>query len=399
MDTVNISVCTSPGQNLADLQGVIARFGEQPGGMPPQVSEITWGKAWSELVKIALYKSETDVSQVGAAAVGDLLSMNALRPFTETEINYIGRPSQFHPIAWESALRIDNNRLWAFPWFVNVFTICYWRDMLEKAGVDPETAFSSFEHMTETFDRLQASGVAAPWVVATGNPRSMMILACMWMWAAGGEIAGPDSKQVTFGSPAARAGLKACCSLRRYMPTPAPLPHLEARSAFINRQSAVTIGSAAMIRTINRSDPSGELKSRLGIARPPGPAYIGSSNLVVWKHARQERSAIELVKFLLNKDVLVNYSQHTDDLPARLNALAAPPYSTDPHLSKLVDALEYGRSFPTLRAGGMVQDKFTEMLSRLWESTVQLSDPEREALVDEQLTQLERRLNLTLASY
>ena len=37
--------------------------------------------------------------------------------------------------------------------------IYYWRDLLEQAGVDERTAFQTPEHMEETMQRLQASGV------------------------------------------------------------------------------------------------------------------------------------------------------------------------------------------------------------------------------------------------
>ena len=150
-----------------------------------QVVGIPWTDTWAELLKIALYKTGADVSQIGAPLVGDMLSMNALRPFSAREVVPLGGEGVFHPAAWKSAHRKDAENVWAIPWLADPYPIIYWRDMLERARVDEQMAFQSFDRMQETFERLQASGVATPWVTRTGDRMDTLHTSASWVWGAG----------------------------------------------------------------------------------------------------------------------------------------------------------------------------------------------------------------------
>ena len=65
---------------------------------------FTWGTAWAELAKIAMYRSGPDVSVVGSTWIDSFISMNTLRSFTPREVAEIGGPQAFLPAAWQSGL-------------------------------------------------------------------------------------------------------------------------------------------------------------------------------------------------------------------------------------------------------------------------------------------------------
>ncbi len=56
---------------------------------------LTWGNAWTELVRVALYSHGPDVSEIGTTWVGDLVGMNSLHAFTYAEIEAIGGADLF----------------------------------------------------------------------------------------------------------------------------------------------------------------------------------------------------------------------------------------------------------------------------------------------------------------
>src|SRR3972149_4357733 len=65
-----------------------------------RLRRLTWDTAWSDLVKVGLYGDGPDVSEIGSTWLGDLVAMNALRPFEEQELAALGGPGDFLPSTW-----------------------------------------------------------------------------------------------------------------------------------------------------------------------------------------------------------------------------------------------------------------------------------------------------------
>lgn len=49
-----------------------------------RVNALSWGSAWTDLVKTALYGSGPDVSEIGTTWCASFVAMNALRPLPRT---------------------------------------------------------------------------------------------------------------------------------------------------------------------------------------------------------------------------------------------------------------------------------------------------------------------------
>src|SRR6185436_4231983 len=266
-------------------------------------------------------------SQVATSWVYNLAAMNSLWPLTK-DVARLGGEEAFLPAAWQSVYAADKHEVWAAPWFVDVRLIYYWRDMLEKAGADEATAFATPEQVEETFLRLQASGLSTPWVVPTGRELPQLM---SWIWGSGGELIGPDGKQVLINEPKARAGVRAYFSLNRYMPREAEvISILRSFQLFGERRVAATMGPPSYYAIMRGRGLSPDVLSRLGFASPPGPPFLGGSHMAVWGHSRQPQAATELIHVLLSPQALAKYCEWLGQLPARLEALKMPPFSTDP---------------------------------------------------------------------
>jgi multiple sugar transport system substrate-binding protein len=314
--------------------------------------------------------------------------MNALRPFAPEEIDALGGQEAFSEAAWGSSRRTIWHQTWALPWFADPRAIFYWRDMLEEAGVDEESAFQTFEQMEETLQRLQDSGVATPWVVPTRYKLAILQSSASWIWGAGGDFIDSEGGRTLFGEPEARLGLRTYFGLYRYMPREGqPLDDLQALDMFSSRRAAVTMGSPTL-RVAVLQDGSPETRARLGVALPPGPPLVGGSNLVIWQHARDEAAAVELVSFLLGQEAQVEYCSCIGYLPARLDALDREPFSTDPHLVGLARALENSRPFPPLLLGGTLEKRLSTALSLVWADVIADPGGDLDALIAGRLDSL-----------
>jgi multiple sugar transport system substrate-binding protein len=390
MDQLELSVIGDYYENLPEL---LDRFHR-----PCQIRQMDWDTAWEELVRIGLYRHGPDVSLVGTTWIDHLVTMNALRPFTAAEVEAIGGPTAFFPASWQTVRPARRDRVWSIPWLADVRVIFYWRDMLEQAGVDEKTAFQTPARLEETLTRLQASGIETPWGVWTLGLREALQLAASWVWGAGGDFVSADGKQILLNQPIARQGLVDYFGLYRYMVQ--GLRHVDdvdTQDLFIKRQLAAVIGPAGWLTGIYDQTQVLDASAMLGIASPPGPAFVGGSNLVVWQHARHNtQDAVELVRFLTSHEIQLALCQGTSQLSTRPDVLDKPPYATDLHYQALIEAVKTGRTYPVFPKWSLVEDKIGEAIIALWD--IVLSDPEQdlEATITQYLDALARRLTVTL---
>ena len=126
--------------NILQLLHPIIELYEQASRSSAHITVLEWDTIWRDLVNIGIYKRGADVSEVGTTWIGSLISMNSLRGFTRAEIAQIGGEQAFLPTAWQTTSMVGDARVLAIPFLSDVRVIFYWRDMLEKAGVDEATA-------------------------------------------------------------------------------------------------------------------------------------------------------------------------------------------------------------------------------------------------------------------
>jgi multiple sugar transport system substrate-binding protein len=354
---------------------------------------LDWDSAWSDLIKVALYGDGPDISEIGSTWLGDLVAMNAIRAFDDAEISALGKASAFLPSAWQSVRLIGQPEVWAIPWVAGARLLFFRRNLLQGAGVDEQTAFRGAEEFDQTLNRLQARGVAVPWTVPTGLTHTTLHNAASWVWGAGGDFVSADGKRTLFGEPETCAGLRAYFALGRYLaPSVRGLNALEPDAQFLqNEDTALTMSGAWLF-----GQASSELRVRMGIGLPPGPSFVGGSHLVIWKHTPKHQAALELIRFLTRPQAQIAHSQNIGLLPARLDALAAAPFSANPVWSSAIVGLKTGRSFPATRHWGLMEDRLTTALGKLWAEALADPDLDLDRAIAKRLEPLAKRLDLVL---
>jgi multiple sugar transport system substrate-binding protein len=324
--------------------------------------------------------------------------MDALRPFSRREVASMGGADAFLPAAWQTALVSRDRNVWAIPWYADTRVIYYWRDLLDRAGVDEETAFLTPEHVEETLARLRASG-ATPWAVPTHSQFLTLHNVASWVWGAGEELVSDDGKRVLFNQPGARSSIRAYFALHRYLPpSTRKLSNPDAFHLFVSRQVAATIGPSGWLPTIRESISARGEQLPLAVALPPGPSYVGGSNLVVWKHTIHAQRAVELVRFLTQEDTQRDLCAGTGLLPVHRHTLSLPLYSTDPLDRLVIEALESGRSYPTFPRWGLIEERTSSTFVHIWDDLLAEPDPDLDGVLDRHLAPLARRLDLALGA-
>jgi multiple sugar transport system substrate-binding protein len=384
MDALKFSICKDANDWREPHDSTLAQFNQ-----PIEIQYVPWDNYKQEMTAMALYGQGVDVSQTGAPVVNDLIAMNALRPFSDSEISSFGGASAFAPVAWSRMFGTEG-RTYAVPLIVDPRVIIYWRDMLEDAGIDETTAFTSFENMEQTFEKLLGNGVATPWAVATADKLNAFQTACTWIWGNGGEIGKDD--EYLFDRPEVIDGLTRYFSLYRYMPQTGQNPDAtEIGSWFYERKIAVLISNPP---TIRGTPPN--MTAKLGVALAPGPTYVGGSSLIVWNNSRQSNDAVALVRYLTSHEAQMHYARQRLFLPTRTSVLNDEFFKDDPLMSVFVQSVLQGRTYANLRLSGLIEDMLANVIGNVWNKIIANPRTDVKSSLISEIGPVARRVNLWL---
>jgi multiple sugar transport system substrate-binding protein len=393
MQELEFSVMEGRAEETRNLLPLLEKF-EKEHQIHVNLITLPWKTAWAQNLKYGLYGSGPDVSAVGASWIGSLASMQALRPFAHAEIQALGGAGTYFESIWQVGQLLNNPATWAIPWLGDVRVLYYWKDLLEAAGIEnPDAAFSTQAALVETLDTLREKGHPYPLALTTQAISQVLHEAAHWVWSAGGDFISPDGRQVAFNELQALEGFKTYFHLHPYLP-PTSM-QTDSGNFFRDRTSPVHLAGLWLPSSLGDA----ESKERLGVAQLPGIAYMGGTSLVIWQYTRKAREALELIRFLSAQPIFYNNSrQPYHQLPTRREALNAPLTQNDPFNRTYLQAFQAGRSFPTLRLWGSIEDKLIPVVSNLWAELFANPDLDLETGLHRHLDPLAERLNLVLGN-
>jgi multiple sugar transport system substrate-binding protein len=395
MEEITLSLFDHGQAAIDSLQSLLQRF-ERSNNIRVHIELMpSWALGWSRLVEAALYHSGPDISEVGNTWIGDLVRMEALRPFKQEEVEDITKEAHLFENVWMSGIRGEENTsaTYSIPWLGDTRVAFYRRDLLEKAGVSEETAFKDVAHFDKTLATLQEKGIPMPLALPTRHSHLTIHYIASWIWGAGGDFLSPDGTSLTFDQPRALEGCKAYFRLGRYFgPEARNLEELESDQTFWSGKAAVILSGYWML-TIGGMTP--EVRENMGAVPVPGVPFVGGHDLVVWNHSRHDSAALKLIQFL-----------HTDETGKELYPLCGLPISDNAWANPLFDsglypvfkaAMQKGRGFRG-QLWGLVEKRLTDVFSDIWEEVLKAPESQLDTIVETRLNNLAHRLQLSMGS-
>jgi multiple sugar transport system substrate-binding protein len=227
----------------------------------------------------------------------------------------------------------------------------------------------------------------------------MLQNACSWLWGGGGEIISANGREIKFDQARAMDGLLAYLRLHRYMPPDIDrlVGDSQVVEQFVARRAGVVMGPCLWLKQIlDALEQSPGLADKMGVALPPGPAFVGGSHFVMWSHTHHACEAVTLLQFLISKQAQLEYCYATGFLPVRPDVLAGHPYTTDARYQVVVEALRTGRTFPVVPKWGDIEERLGHSLVWLWNNFLTDPDQDLEGLARPYIEATARRLAVTL---
>lgn len=324
-----------------------------------------WESAWLEMMAGNRRSAFPGVAEVGTTWVPDLSRVGASRPVPLALAEKLGGEQDYLPQLWKSCFSFNKPQMRAVPWISGSRVIYYRHDLLEKAGINPYTAFHTPESMLETVINLDNAGIAHPWITSNVPSLNSLHLISTWIWAGGGDFISEDGSRLLFAEPGAIESMAAFFEMGRYMGRE-QYTYNDAIDLFWRGDAAITM-DGTWTYDAQKGRANHDVLENLGVALAPGPAFVGGSNLVVWEnHANNQDVAWELLSFLSEPEVVLSIFKMTGLTPARLSLLNLNELRAREFGAQFNRALETGRSLPNHCFSGMVEDMLQYAFGLVW---------------------------------
>ncbi len=395
-----LTIADTP-EDLQPLRSLLAAF-EREKEIQLSLRRVGWDRAWQVLLVEALEGKGPHVSQIGSTWVPTMAMLDSLRGFSQDEISALGGSSRFLPSAWESVKFADRSDIWAIPWSIYTFVLYYRRDLLEKAGIDPVTAFVTPTATRETFAKLSTHGIA-PWAFPSLQPYADLThIASAWVRANGGNFMSENGREPLFASPESSSGLTDFFELFPFIPLALRGINVEAcTNAFARGDVAALVGGVEIGNELMESPYASQaMRENVAVTTLPGVPWIGGDHLVVWKNvradARQEHAALDLVTYLSRRETQIQLFNAENVLPARVDVyddLTFPLETTKPALEKV---LKTGRPHPSLRLWRRIEAFLDEMFLDIGKAVLRQPTVSPSDITFQMLNDYEKKLSAVL---
>jgi multiple sugar transport system substrate-binding protein len=240
--------------------------------------------------------------------------------------------------------------------------------MFAKAGVEPPQTYDEVIEVGKKIVEKLGEGSAI--AMAGTNAWDLIHNWAIVLWANGGSLLNDDNTKAVFNDAAGVDGMKWYVKLLQEglaSKACAEYNQPQADAAFINGNVAMCFMGPWNISGIEHDNPA----LNYGIVEPPaGPkgraAFSGGSNFAILKESSKQGEAKAWIKFLLQHDVMIDYTKNlTHMLPSTVDGFDDPYYESG-MWKTFKTTLGYATAYPPLGVWGdierAVQDGFTNVL-------------------------------------
>jgi ABC-type glycerol-3-phosphate transport system substrate-binding protein len=385
------------GEPTPDLLKLLDEF-QQIRNVQVKVEQMSWDDAWAKLLSYALSGKGPDVSHVGSTWVSSLVGMNAVRKFTDQEVEAMGGSDIFISPAWQSAT-IDD-AIYSIPWSSFTFLVFYRRDHLESAGIQEDHAFDTAANFHDTVKKLKEKSSISPLILPSGKHfLDRVHIAASWIWGADGDYFSNDGRHSLLTSSKTHAGLRSFFELYRLMsPADYGLDYEQTLSRFVEGSASVVIADCSSANMIQQRNPG--LTERIGVHPLPGAPFVSGDNLIIWQdthHAfERERIALDLVSFLVSETAQRRFCQSQEQFPVRHDSFDALSSPIENYIPTLQETFEHGRSYKPIRLWSRYEQQLSFVFDDITTDVITKADLPIDSILEIHLSPMQQRFSLLL---
>ena len=327
-----------------------------------EYTDFLYNETRSQILNRISNGDPIDIVSVDQIWLGEFAGKGMLKNLTN-EFEQWGRMSDLYEANLDGC--VYNNTVYGLWLWTDVRGMWYWKDMLQEAGIDPESLktwdgyISAAVQLDEFFGDRVVQGVH---LVGASHDLDMWY---PYLWMLGGEILelreGHPTKGVYwFPSYNSSEGVRAMEFLKRQVDAgiqPQERPYLE--NAFANRNFSVMLADSAMPGSFPKESwPM--LEQALGFIPMfpvpnqtiPTSTMMGGWELAIPSTSQNSDLAWELITIMAQPEMLTPFLQQYGYLPTQKvigdGPLSEPLKQSVPYFEEMISMIPYGRSRPNI---------------------------------------------------
>lgn len=381
--TVRLWIMNNGPDPVKDTERLVAPF-EQKTGVKVKVELVGWDVQFDRIRNAAVSGEGPDITQAGTTQVPFFAALGGFEDLTDRTKD-LGGAEAYPEGVWATTQVQGQEGTWATPWFTEARAIYYRKDVLEKAGIDPKTAFADWDSFRATLQTIEEKvpDVDGKPIEPFGTPGKkafdLVHHVMPFVWSAGGAELNDDASKSTIASPQAQQGVRYFADL--FEDGLADKAQLERDGTQVENQFkagrlAVWMGGPWVLQSSEREDDDKWVKAareNVGIApMPTGPSgkaytFVGGSNLMMLKSSKSKNEAWALLKYLSEPKVQTEYAALMGMFPSKADAQAQAGEG-DANKAEFLKAIQQGRSYAEIPQWGQIENaykgRFGEILDK-----------------------------------
>jgi multiple sugar transport system substrate-binding protein len=354
--TVKLWIMPNGPQPKEDMEASLKPFTEKT-GINVDVEVVDWGVQLDRIRNAAVSGEGPDITQAGTTQVPFFAALGGFEDLN-SRVDDIGGSGAYADGVWKTTEVVGQDGTWAIPWFTEARSIYFRKDVLEKAGVDPASAFATQEDFRNT---LQAIKDKVPGIQPFGTPGKkafdLVHHVMPFVWDAGGAELSEDNSKSAINSPEAVQGVEFFANLvKDGLADPSQLERdgTQVENQFKGGKIAVWIGGPWVLPSAQRKDDTNWVPAaRKNVALAPMPAgpngdaftFVGGSNLMMFKASQHKNEAWEVMKYLSQDQVQTDYAKLLGMFPARVEPQKTYGESNGANFEAVYQAIQQGRTY------------------------------------------------------
>jgi multiple sugar transport system substrate-binding protein len=344
---------------------------EDRSGIKVNVELVAWDGQQDRIRNAAVTGGGPDVTQAGTTQVPNFAALGGFEDLSG-RVNDIGGSGKYAEGVWKTTQVVGQDGTWAVPWFTEARALYYRKDALQKAGItDAAAAFKDWDSFKATLEKLKAvteidGKPIKPFGLPGKKASDIVHNTFTFVWNAGGSELSSDAKTSTINSPEAAKGLQFQADLIKdglYDTAQLERSGQQVEDQFKGGALAVWFGGPWVQATIERADDDAwadPVRKQVGVVPlPAGPSgkattFVGGSNLMMFKAAKNKDAAWELMKFLSEDKIQTEYAALMGMFPARLAPQEAAGNKSETSKA-FYTAIKNGRSYAAIPQWGEIE--------------------------------------------
>ena len=273
---------------------------------------------------------------------------------------------QYFPFAWQEATYKD--KVYALPFDTDTRALWYNKDIVQKAGLDPEKPPQTLDDLKAWVNKLNVKGPNGTLTQFGWHPYYDQMWLYTWGFMFKGEFQDPQTRKITFAHP---NNVKAMDYMKAWIPD-FGVENLDATVAacagaacngpndwFWTGQFATICSGDWKVSQAKQFKPDGHY----GVVPLPGPdgpapfaSWAGGWSWAVPKGYKDVPNAFDFISYICGPEGMLKYCKDTYHIPTNKTAAQDPYFTADPLHKVFMDLLPVSHNRPPIPLGSQLWD-------------------------------------------